>query len=376
VRFDVVKAKTAFDVAPDLRRFYQAEVLVPSPLPRHLIIIQARKDAQEEAPSVPDAATEIKSAAVEGGDLSVSEPTIAECAMVCEARRSSKSFSTSVSFSTSSASTTASNVSLAEGEAATSLTPQVMVHSALEGSETRLFAKFNVSAAVASASVIHERATAPKSSRRMREVPWTSSLLAELQHERKERLFSLVDPLHELQCVQFAYDADKDIAFMSRKPRPAERSDNKVGGCQMPLSRSTTCEDCTHTFYNCPKHMKQCNRPVWDACANPLCMRFLCWEHRVCYCDTLVADVKPVLMPPAPTPDSGFLSASESSSVATARKPMTVPAAAEDAMSIPKTVHPATEGAMLMRGDACPSAASPFLWALLGCRRLSLLLKT
>jgi hypothetical protein len=168
VRFDVVKAKTAFDVAPDLRRFYQAEVLVPSPLPRHLIIIPSKpvkmpkkKLPQLSASCVPDAATEIKSAAVEGGDLSTLEPTIAECAVVCEARRSSKSFSTSVSFSTSSASTTASNVSLAEGEAATSLTSQAMVHSALEGSETRLFAKFNVSAAVASASIIHERDTLP-----------------------------------------------------------------------------------------------------------------------------------------------------------------------------------------------------------------------
>jgi hypothetical protein len=152
--------------------------------------------------------------------------------------------------------------------------------------------------------------------------------------------------------VQFAYDADKDIAFMSRKPRPAERPDNKDGWCQMPLSRSTTCEDCTLTFYNCPKHVKQCGRPVWIACANPLCMRFLCWEHMVCYCEKLGP------MPTAPTPDSGLLSASESCSVATARKPMTVPTAADDAMPISKTV-PAAEDAMLMPGDACPSASEP-----------------
>ena len=42
VRFDVVRAKTVFDVAVDLQRFYQAEVLVPSPLPRHLIIIPSK----------------------------------------------------------------------------------------------------------------------------------------------------------------------------------------------------------------------------------------------------------------------------------------------------------------------------------------------
>jgi hypothetical protein len=42
VRFDVVRARSMFDVAPELQRFYQAEVLVPSPLPRHLIIIPSK----------------------------------------------------------------------------------------------------------------------------------------------------------------------------------------------------------------------------------------------------------------------------------------------------------------------------------------------
>ena len=37
VRFDVVKAKSCFAVPELLRHFYQAEVLVPSPLPPHLI---------------------------------------------------------------------------------------------------------------------------------------------------------------------------------------------------------------------------------------------------------------------------------------------------------------------------------------------------
>ena len=114
---------------------------------------------KKPASRVPDS-NEMKGAAAEGGDLSVSEPTIAESAVVCEARRSSKSSSTSVSFSTTSASTTASNVSLAEGEAATSLTSYAMVRSALESSETRLFAKFNVSAD-ASASVNVSSSSAP-----------------------------------------------------------------------------------------------------------------------------------------------------------------------------------------------------------------------
>ena len=37
VHFDVVKKKSQFDVAPSLQRFYQAEVLIPSPIPPHLI---------------------------------------------------------------------------------------------------------------------------------------------------------------------------------------------------------------------------------------------------------------------------------------------------------------------------------------------------
>ena len=42
VRFDVVKAKTQFDVAEPLRQFYQAEALVPSPIPPDLIIFPDR----------------------------------------------------------------------------------------------------------------------------------------------------------------------------------------------------------------------------------------------------------------------------------------------------------------------------------------------
>jgi hypothetical protein len=37
VRFDVVKKKSHFDVAKDLQKFYQAEILIPSPIPPHLI---------------------------------------------------------------------------------------------------------------------------------------------------------------------------------------------------------------------------------------------------------------------------------------------------------------------------------------------------
>ena len=45
VRFDIVKAENAFAVPELLRHFYQAEVLVPSPLPPHLITLPNTKTA-------------------------------------------------------------------------------------------------------------------------------------------------------------------------------------------------------------------------------------------------------------------------------------------------------------------------------------------
>ena len=46
VRFDVVRAKNQGDVEKELQRFYQAEVLVPSPIPPHLILIPNKPVAQ------------------------------------------------------------------------------------------------------------------------------------------------------------------------------------------------------------------------------------------------------------------------------------------------------------------------------------------
>ena len=43
VRFDVVKAKSYFIVPELLRHHYQAEILVPSPLPPHLITFPIQK---------------------------------------------------------------------------------------------------------------------------------------------------------------------------------------------------------------------------------------------------------------------------------------------------------------------------------------------
>ena len=95
VRFDIVKAANQFRIATDLRRFYQAEVLVPSPVPTDLIVFPA-DDIKLSA-----GRKELKP--------KVSEIEKAE---FCKTRRSSMSSSTSLSSSTTSSST-ASIVSLA-----------------------------------------------------------------------------------------------------------------------------------------------------------------------------------------------------------------------------------------------------------------------
>ncbi len=42
IRFDLVKQRTHFDVPTDLRKYYQAEVLVPSPISEDYIIFPTK----------------------------------------------------------------------------------------------------------------------------------------------------------------------------------------------------------------------------------------------------------------------------------------------------------------------------------------------
>jgi hypothetical protein len=120
VRFDIVKAANQFGVAAELQRFYQAEILVPSPIPPHLIVFpdDAKSSGREKPkPKLPKTAN----------------------AEFCKTRRSSMC-SSSTSQSSSTTSSTASIVSLAEGEAATSLVLQNNVISVLGGKGEKLLA--------------------------------------------------------------------------------------------------------------------------------------------------------------------------------------------------------------------------------------------
>ena len=48
VRFEIVKATSCFAVPELLRHFFQAEVLVPSPLPPHLIVFPSQKASKSK----------------------------------------------------------------------------------------------------------------------------------------------------------------------------------------------------------------------------------------------------------------------------------------------------------------------------------------
>ena len=111
VRFDVVKAVNQFRITAELRRFYQAEVLVPSPVPANLIVF-------------PD------DVAVSASDKLKPKVLKTEKAESCKTRRSNVC-SPSTSLSSSTTSSTAGIVSLVEGEAATFLVLQDDVISVL-----------------------------------------------------------------------------------------------------------------------------------------------------------------------------------------------------------------------------------------------------
>jgi hypothetical protein len=256
-----------------------------------------------------------------------------------------------------------------------------------------------VSAAASSASVVTApfarafAASASAISRRMRDVPWTSTLW-QRHLVRKERLFNLVDAEHMLTCEQFPFGPEKAAAPVPRMPRPVE-SPPEVGGCQMPLSSSAACPDCALVFYNCPRHMTPCKAPVWIACGD--CERLLCASHMFCYCelksfasihpaslssaavtvartDVHPAALEPTTVPPARklmTVPVSMLSSRPSASASsngTARKLMVVPVLSASASSVgtaqTSKIAPGTEDAvdaMLMRGDAVLSASASFI---------------
>jgi hypothetical protein len=121
VRFNIVKAPNQFGVKAELQRFFQAEVLVPSPVPPNMIVFPndvAPSANEEPKPKLPKTVSTV----------------------FCKAKRSKvSSSSTSEPSSTTLTSSTASIVLLAEKEAATSETLQSTVISVLGGEGGKLF---------------------------------------------------------------------------------------------------------------------------------------------------------------------------------------------------------------------------------------------
>ena len=89
VHFDIVKAANQFGVSKELQRFYQAEILVPSPVPPHLILFP--DDAELKVP-----------ARKAGGEMHKSKLPELVSEELCKAMRSKYSSSTSKSSSTKS----------------------------------------------------------------------------------------------------------------------------------------------------------------------------------------------------------------------------------------------------------------------------------
>ena len=71
VHFNVVKAESHFAVAPEQGHFYQAEVLVPSPLPPHLIVFpEDQKATKRTGPATSKISTSHRAESkTEGGEL-------------------------------------------------------------------------------------------------------------------------------------------------------------------------------------------------------------------------------------------------------------------------------------------------------------------
>ena len=136
VRFDVVKLANHFAVPPDLVRFYQAEVLVPSPLPPDLIMFP------DDVPKKPSQPIASKHKTPKGSECSKPKLPEAESTLSCKTRRcSSKPLSPALS-PPSSFSSSPSLQLVADMGAAASLVLQDEVPSVSGDDGPRLLAKF------------------------------------------------------------------------------------------------------------------------------------------------------------------------------------------------------------------------------------------
>lgn len=86
----------------------------------------------------------------------------------------------------------------------------------------------------------------------------------------------------------------RKINYVFAIPRGVTVVDNLpfILGCEMPrYAPRRGCDECCSgaLSLNCPAHMGKCGREIFLNCLN--CPRILCYDHRDCFCDLILAEV-------------------------------------------------------------------------------------
>jgi hypothetical protein len=305
VRFDVVKASSHFAVDENLKQFYQAEVLVPSPVPPHLIVFpdDPKPKAQQKQSAVVRKSL-ITRAPVPTADVlvsaeplvhsKVSQPRLAGTSpsvvlVRCNNTNCLPSFVAPSEVSQprlvcgiqSNPDVSQPRPTVSESE----VSQQRPAHPCLPPQKKEYHCLLNrwKLPQVEKPS----RPTMPLS----RSMPCLS-LKDELQHHRNEKLrecLKLTDPVYSCDEMPLWYmlaDITSKMPSKMTKRVPESGSATKLLRCEMPLSSCNTCDTCIELgqFMNCMNHMKLCNADdIFLGCEN--CSRVLCPKHMMnCYC--------------------------------------------------------------------------------------------
>jgi hypothetical protein len=341
VHFNVVKAKDHFEVKDELRHLYQAEVLVPSPVPPHLIVFPTSRQAAEDParPSVVDHC----------GPPKVSERGEKNALVSRSLHKNTASVHRHKNLDVHANKTTCGAMSpLCAPDTRTcerTAVPQVPAESKESARKTTVVSAEGLVVPSSAANLVPERTKAeeadqcPVMSRSAKKnEPLTTPVRrrwcthardlneAKRIHAAKlelcfERFVALSSPSgackspsdptakHDLASSDVrCKDCSNLFPFRScsnschaviTNPTTTQRVTKVCAaearplrsvirvGCEMPLSdNKNKCEDCmlVGPFQNCSRHMTLCNaEDIWISCEN--CQRVLCSRHYAnCYC--------------------------------------------------------------------------------------------
>ena len=288
VRFEVVKAKNQYAVHANLKHFYQAEVLVPSPIPPHLInfpdsnIKLGANSSSRLHPTVKTAIPSSKrSSAKENVSVKTSETRVTH-ARTCAAAPS-KSATEVVPDERGSAVPSKSATEVVPDErgstgleVATAETPPALPKDLV------CFAGDSGTQCVSPCSEIgtlHAVFLTPSKSLTMREK--LKNLRIAKLHDALKLDEAVNSPPMHISWWSFI-----DVPKPSSRKRVPEYDAGPLK-CEMPLSKCATCDACVNLgpFLNCMKHMRICRYPeIFLGCNE--CSRVLCKDHMMkCYCE-------------------------------------------------------------------------------------------